>query len=463
MSTSVIPTAEWAGRSRALLLSLVPFGIAFVWSLWHVMAIITAFAGHGNPLALTWFVAFLMMWWVIVSWFEKPFTVKEARYQAGLDRAIVTVQIPSYNEDPDALQMCLRSLFEQTRLPNRIRVVDDGSKDEYQEAYLRVRNWFFRESAALGIYATWDRTVNQGKRHAQMHVLADDPGDIFVTLDSDSVLEPKAIAEGIKPFIDPDVMSVAGMVVVWNSKKNFLTMLTCMLYNAFTRGFRSAQSRFGQVMVNSGTLAFYRGHVIRGFKDAYLNETFMGRSMQMNDDSFMTFAAMLKGKTVHQPTSVAFTLVPDKWSHYFNQQLRWMRGTNVRTLWWLRYLSPKKFAWWMPVIENGAFFLSFIIGARVLTDGRITGDAPLKFAITTALFGIALSYIVALRYFIIKRSDESLWFTIAVFLLAPVASVWRLLFLRPLMLYAMCTFWKIGKWGTRDSGVEVGVTAWQSS
>jgi hyaluronan synthase len=452
--TSDIPTADWAGRNRALLFSLVPFTVFAVWSLWHVMAVLSAMTGKGNPMAFTWAVSFLMLWWVIVAWFEKPYTVTP-RQKAYLDDKIVTVQVPAYNEDPSALHMCLQSLFQQTRLPNRIKVVDDGSDSTLVPQYLRIADWFRAECYRLGIEPTWKRTANQGKRGAQMEVLREDNADIFVTLDSDSVLERDAIDRGIAPFADPEVMSVAGMVVVWNSKDNFLTMLTCMLYNAFTRGFRSAQSVMGQVMVNSGTLAFYRGWVIRNFCDIYTNETFLNRKMNMNDDSFMTFAAMLQGKTVHQPNSVAFTLAPNKWRHYFNQQLRWMRGTNVRTLWWLRYLSPKKFAWWMPVIENISFFMSFIVLGRVLMDDRITGSHPWKFAVTTIVFGIALSYVVALRYFIIRRSDESIWFTIAVFALAPVASLWRLIFLRPLMLYAMFTFWKIGKWGTRDVGVEV--------
>lgn len=93
-----------------------------------------------------------------------------------------------------------------------------------------------------------------------------------------------------------------------------------------------------------------------------------------------------------------------------------MRGTNVRMAWWIRYLSPRKLSWWMPLVE-----------------------------------------VVALRYFIIRRSDESLAFQIGTFALAPVAGLWRLVLLRPLMVYAMMTFWRVGKWGTRG-GVEVGAS-----
>jgi hyaluronan synthase len=132
-----------------------------------------------------------------------------------------------------------------------------------------------------------------------------------------------------------------------------------------------------------------------------------------------------------------------------------MRGTNVRMAWWVRYLSPTRFAWWMPVIELASFLLSFLIIGRILFDHTVQVHDPLKFVATTALFGVFLNYVVALRYFIIRRSDESLLFQIATFALAPVAGLWRLVFLRPLMLYAMLTFWKVGKWGTRST-VEVG-------
>lgn len=446
------PTARWVGHRRSLLLAMLPFTVAVVWGTWHAASVAAAFTGHGNPMALTWAGSFLLLWWVVVAWFESPATVTP-RQQRQLDELTVTVQVPVYNEDPYALYRCLLSLFEQSRRPNRVHVVDDGSSDP--ESYETVKAWFLGQAHSYGIAGTWTRTPNRGKRHAQMTVLADDDGDIFLTLDSDSVLERQAIDEGLKPFADPQVMSVAGMVVVWNAKTNFLTMLTCMLYTSFTRGFRSAQSVLGQVMVNSGTLAFYRGWVIREFAGAYENERLFGRAMQMNDDSFMTFAAMLQGKTVHQPSSVAFTLVPENLRHYFNQQLRWMRGTFVRQAWWFRYLSPRRFAFWMPALELLGFVLSFFVVGYIAVGHTFDGHRAELLA-TTAVVGVLLNYTIALRYFIISRSDESRAFTFATFLLAPVAGLWRLAFLRLLMLYAMATFWRVGKWGTRER-VEVGL------
>lgn len=109
---------------------------------------------------------------------------------------------------------------------DRVRVVDDGSvsPDGTPLTYDAVRAELFERAAAYGVEATWDRTENRGKRHAQMHVLADD-ADVFVALDSDSVLDVDAVAEGLKPFADPAVRSVAGQVVVLDHDATPLTRL----------------------------------------------------------------------------------------------------------------------------------------------------------------------------------------------------------------------------------------------
>ncbi|MCW2904340.1 MAG: hypothetical protein JWO67_6605 [Streptosporangiaceae bacterium] len=450
-----IPNASYAGRRRNLVLAALPITGCVVWAVEHALGVASAFAGHGNSLAFAWLVSFLLLWWIPLAWAEKPVTVTE-RQQRQLDGLIVTVQVPVYNEDEAALRDCLRSVFEQTRKVDRIRVVDDGSQDSSGPiTYPAVRAWFLAEAAQLGIEVTWDRTVNRGKRHAQMHVLTDDPGDIFVTLDSDSVLDRNAIGEGLKPFRDPKVKSVAGCVVVLNSASNPLTVMLCMLYTPFTRGFRSAQSVLKRVMVNSGTLAFYRGDIIRSYAGIYENEEFFGRPMQMNDDSMLTMYAMLEGDTVHQPSSIVFTLVPEKWSHYRNQSMRWMRGTFVRTFWWFRYQPLTGAGFWMPFVELVQLLLSIVIPVALVTDGSQRAHAW-SLLLSVALVALAMNYLIALRFFMVKRDDESLAFHLLLFALAPLAGVWRMLILRPMHLYAMVTCWKVKKWGTRES-VEVGM------
>ncbi|MFE3459246.1 glycosyltransferase [Nocardiopsis aegyptia] len=456
---SALPRARCVRPGVVAALAAVSLVGFVAWGVLHVVVM----AHHGVDanlnMGLVWLACFALLWWVPLAWFERPFRATGEQREA-LDRLVVTVQIPVYNEDPGVLRMCLRSVLEQSRKVDRVRVVDDGSIDPDTGAvrdYAEIRDRFLADAAEAGVAATWDRTPNRGKRYAQMHVLADDDADVFVTLDSDSVMDRDAVREGLAPFADPRVTSVAGHVLVLNRDANLLTRMTGLLYLPFTRGLRSAQSVLRRVTINSGTLAFYRAHLVRDRAGVYENETFLGRPMQMNDDSMLTFYGLLEGDTVHQPSSLVFTLVPETASHYFGQQLRWMRGTTVRHLWWLRYMPVRGVVFWGTVAEYLHLFLGYAVPLLiVLHPGLRThlGDI----ALAAFVIGTAVSYLISLRIFMVVRSDETVAQRLLLFLCAPVATVWRLLLLRPLYLYAMCTCGRIARWGTRDK-VEVAYQA----
>lgn len=449
------PEGRHVSQRMVIALATLPVTAAVVWAFYHVLGAIATATGRGNPLATLWLFTFFLLWWIVASWFEKPY-ITTSRQTSQLRQKLITVAIPVFNGDADKLTDCIQSLFEQTRLPNKIVVVDDGSDVDYRTLAV----WFTETGRRMGIECRWIRQENAGKRHAQMNALQNDGADIFVTIDDDSVLDCKCIEEGIKPFSDPDVKSVAGMVAVWNYKENFLTRLTGMLYTPFTRGFRSAQSVFGRVMVNSGTLAFYDGDTIRKYAESYPHETFLGKPMQMNDDSMMTFYGLLEGKAVHQPTSIAFTVVPGNFFQYIKQQKRWMRGTFVRNIWWLKYFKMNDLAFWMPLAEIASFILSLMtIFALVFFLPEIERGSSAQFWLYTLVTGVGLNYLISLRYFTIRRTDESLGQALLTFALAPVAGLWRLVILRPLYLYCYCTFWKVSSWGTRKKAEVELVTA----
>ena len=147
----------------------------------------------------------------VLAWFERPYTVKRWE-RARLSRLRVTVNIPVYNEDPALLDRALYSLARQTRLPDRVSVVDDGSKHDYAE----VRDWWQARWPASSEFH-WTR---------QAATFANDPhADIFITIDSDTALAINAIEEGLKPFADPRVQSVAGLELPMNLRRNWITWL----------------------------------------------------------------------------------------------------------------------------------------------------------------------------------------------------------------------------------------------
>ncbi|MER6816099.1 glycosyltransferase family 2 protein [Spirillospora sp. NPDC000708] len=448
------PAARYAPPRTRIMLAALPLAGFAAWTLTHLVAVVTTFRTPFGATCVAWGVSFLALWWVPVSWLERPFQASEEQ-QKALDGLTVTVQVPVYNEDPAALRACLRSVLEQSRRVDRVHIVDDGSTDAAGEpvAYDDVRRDFQDAAAALGIDTTWQRTPNRGKRFAQMHALAGDDADVFITLDSDSVLDRHAVREGLQPFANPRVQSVGGHVLVLNRTASLLTRMTCVLYLPFTRGVRSAQSVLKRVTINSGTLAFYRADVVRRAAGVYEHERFAGRPMQMNDDSMLTFYALLAGDTVHQPSSIAFTLVPEHLGHYINQQLRWMRGTTVRHLWWLRYMPVTGAVFWMTITEYLHLVLAVLLPAVLLLDPYYRTHLD-SIAAAGVQVAIVMNYLTALRIFTVRRSDEPAWARAALFACTPLIALWRLLVLRPLYLYAMCTCRHVGRWGTRQT-VEV--------
>ncbi|PRX69638.1 hyaluronan synthase/N-acetylglucosaminyltransferase [Nonomuraea fuscirosea] len=449
-------TARYAGSGKLLVLGALAVAALAGWGVTR-LAILTGTVGdRPYELPLVWLTASLLLWWLPLAWLERPVTVPPGA-RKRIDALRVTVQVPVYNEDPEALRACLRSVLTQSRPVNRVRVVDDGSALAGEPvSYDDVRRDFECEAMLRGIETTWDRTANRGKRFAQMHVLAEDDGDVFVTLDSDSVLDRHAVREGLAPFADPRVRSVAGQVLVLNRAAGLLARLTGVLYLPFTRGLRSAQSVLRRVTMNSGALAFYRADVVRACAGAYENECFRGRPMQMNDDSMLTFYASLSGRTVHQPSSMVFTLAPERFGHYAKQQLRWMRGTAVRHLWWLRYQPLTGPVFWTTVAEYLHLLLALAVPVVLVADPAYRGRLG-ELALAAAQVGVAMNYLMALRLFTVHRSDESAGARLLAFALAPLAAVWRSLVLRPMYVYALLTCRRVNRWGTRGS-VEVSLS-----
>ncbi|TWX37247.1 glycosyltransferase [Frigoribacterium sp. ACAM 257] len=360
----------------------------------------------------------------------------------------VVALVPCYNEDPAALRACLRGFLAQTRLPDGVVVVDDGSTTG---GYETVEAWFRLAADELGVRATWLRQANGGKRRAQVHGAEAEPhADVYVTVDSDSILDGRALENGLVAFDDPQVQSVAAVILTTNVAQNLLTRVVdvfCVSLHLFER---AAFSRLDSVMVNSGGCALYRADVIRDNVETYLGETILGRPVHFSDDSMLTLFALRRGAAVQQSNCVAFTLMPDRLGHHLRQQLRWMRGSFIRSGWRLRHLPLHRAAYWLHLAKwlmyttvTATFFVVVLSGG--LSTPLTAGSA--------ALGAVALYSLTTLRYATIERSDRTRAQTLRTLCLAPLAGIWSLTALRVLRWYAMATFANVG-WGTRAS-VEV--------
>ncbi|MFJ1653467.1 glycosyltransferase [Streptomyces sp. NPDC088337] len=454
------PLTAHRHRSSVLLTGAICLILAAAWAVQHGVQA----AGYGGPngarLAAVWAVTFLLLAAQTVMYHcERPRRVTP-RARRQLDALHAAVLLPVYNEDEGYLRLALESMLAQTRRPDSVHVVDDGSGVRDQDGniiqvidYADVRAWWTQAARVAGITTTWQRTTNSGKRHAQAAGVAAGPdADVYVTVDSDSCLAPTALEEILLPFAKARVQSVAGIVLATNARTNLLTRVTDLWFTTGQLTDRSALSAMGAVLVNSGPLAAYRAGVVRDNLDSYLNERFMGRPVMFSDDSLLTLYALLRGRAVQQPTAVAFTALPERAKHFGRMYMRWMRGSTIRSVWRFRYLPLTSWAYWAHLLRWFQVALStVVIGWLLIVEPAVYGHTPpASFLVVPFLIGWAQ----ALRYVSVARSDDTLPGRLATWLLMPLAVIGSWTVLRFMRWYGVATCARTG-WGTRQNGAEV--------
>lgn len=393
---------------------LIVLTIRHVWFIvsWH----------RYRDLAVIWMMYFAIsaaQW--AMSWLERPFTV-DAVQQAQLDQMRVTVSIPVFNEDPGVLDRVMYALLRQTRLPERVQVVDDGSSVDYAE----VREWWELHHPPT-VDFSWVRQQNGGKKNAQARTFWGDPADAFVTLDSDTVLDAHALDEGLKPFADRRVQSVAGLELAWNHDWNLVTRLNSTRQLVWQLVTCSAQSvARGNVLINRGTYALYRGQLVRDILAAYVGETFWGRSIKLGDDTFLTTLALCRGRAVQQPSAVCLAMYPENLSHHIRQWTRWMRGTTLRTFWRLRYLKVASWGWLYTMLSLWWYLASLAI--TVVLVAMWPESSSYTAAMVAA--GVLWAWAMGSRLLVVQRSDQPFLGRLGAAALAPAASFWVMAVLR---------------------------------
>jgi hyaluronan synthase len=437
-------------RSGMVLSAAVTLLAGAAWAAHHAVQAANYGSQTGSRLAAVWGITFVLLLGQTLMYHAERVRRPSPRARRQLDALHVAVLVPVYNEDPGYLRLGLESLLAQTRRLDSVHVVDDGSTNG---DYPAVRAWFTRAAADAGITATWQRTPNGGKRHAQAAAVRACPqADVYVTVDSDSCLAPNAIEEILLPFARSKVQSVAGIVLATNHRANLLTRVTDLWFTTGQLTDRSALSAMGAVLVNSGPLAAYRAGVVRDNLDSYLGETFMGRPVMFSDDSLLTLYALLRGRTVQQPSAIVFTALPERASHFGRMYMRWMRGSTIRSLWRLRYLPVTGWAYWAHLIRWFTVALSTtVLGWLLLVEPLRYGNRPpASFLLVPVLIGWAQ----ALRYLGVIRSDERIRQRAVTWLLMPLAVLASWTVLRFMRWYGMATCARTG-WGTRQNGAEV--------
>jgi hyaluronan synthase len=387
---------------------------------------------------------------LVLSWRGEARPARTALQLERLRRLRVGVAIPVYNEDPGMLAASLSSLLNQTRLPESIVVVDDGSPD--RRALAEAERWVPRFAEAGVRMLVIPFPENRGKREALIAALEAQPGiDLLVGVDSDTVLDHRALQEALVPFLDPRVTVVTGLVLALNHNRNLLTRLIDIRYaNAFLFE-RAAYSALGSVLCACGSLSVYRTDVLHRYKKDFLTQTFLGRPAVFGDDRRLTNYGLLEGRAIFQRTAIAYTAVPERWGHFLRQQIRWNKSFFRESVWVLAHMPATKWAFWLTAAEMLTWVVFSatvgwaIVVAPVLTGALLVGP----YLLYVTLVGYARS----VRYLDLTGVKQSRKDRTIGFLISPLYGLVHILLLMWLRVYALATL-RSGSWGTRAS-VEV--------
>jgi len=247
-----------------------------------------------------------------------------------------TVVIPAYNEGPGVL-LTLRSILRSDYPADRFQIVaiDDGSDDD-------TWSWLARAAdESPGRIEALRLPVSRGKRRALWEGFHRSRGEILVTVDSDSILDPRALRRRVARFVtDPRTGAVAGNVRVWNCSRGILPR---MLDVGSPYGFEfmpAGQGAVRTVLCAPGALSAHRRSVVLRCLSQWQSQTFRGTGVHIGEDRSPTNLILRDGYHVHfQQDAVVHTRVPASYGRLCGMLLRWAPSNLVETIAMTRFLS----------------------------------------------------------------------------------------------------------------------------
>ncbi len=271
----------------------------------------------------------------------------------------ISILIPCHNEAA-SIRVCVDSCLNQTRPPDQILVVNDGSTDRSGEIL-----------ASFGdrIEVITVPVATGNKSYAQQKGLAHITGDVFVATDGDTILDPKLVEAVERTYTEqPDIIAICGYVQ--SLQFNWLTACREMEYVIGQNLYKVAQSYLDAIFVIPGCSGAFRTKMFRDII-RFDHDT-------LTEDLDFTYKFHKLGlRIAYAKDMVAYTQDPSTLHSYINQMRRWYSGgwqnlrkhvdiirkpNNVFQL-SLNYIEGFVFsiAFFIAPLINIRFFLSFLV------------------------------------------------------------------------------------------------------
>ena len=227
----------------------------------------------------------------------------------------ISILIPAHNEEL-SIVACIQSCLNQSRMPDEIVVVNDGSTDHTGEILAAFKEDIFNVFSNL-IRVVTIPVATGSKSHAQEYGLKFITGDVFIATDGDTVLDRDFVKYIEEDFRDKSVSAVAGYVR--SMKYNWLTACRAVEYTVGQNIHKLAQHYINFLFVISGAAGAFRT------KDFFKYISFEHDTL--TEDLDFTYRFHERGlKILYDKRVVAFTQDPVNIHSYINQIRRWFGG-----------------------------------------------------------------------------------------------------------------------------------------
>jgi cellulose synthase/poly-beta-1,6-N-acetylglucosamine synthase-like glycosyltransferase len=262
------------------------------------------------------------------------------------------VLIPAHNEEL-CVARCIESCLNQTRKPDQIIVVNDGSTD----GTLAELKKFESKIEIVNI-----PVATGNKSRAQEIGLQYVQSDVFIVTDGDTVLDKNFIEQIECTFIrHPNAAAVAGYV--HGSSFNYLTAIREIDYVIGQDFYKLAQSYLNYIYVIAGCAGAFKTKLFTDGLVKIEHDT-------LTEDLDFTFKIHRLGLPIHfNMKAVCYTQDPHTLHSYVNQMRRWYAGgwQNLRKHMPIMFKSPSA-AWCLSMGYLEGLLLPITLLVALLAD-----------------------------------------------------------------------------------------------
>ena len=220
----------------------------------------------------------------------------------------ISILIPCHNEERSIAE-CVSSCLEQSRKPDQIIVVNDGSTDRSAEILERFGD-------QITVITIPQATGN--KSYAQEHGLKFVTGDVFIATDGDTILSEDFVKYVEEDFLHDTELSALGGYVR-SQKHNILTACRAFEYAVGQNLHKLAQHHLGFLFVIPGAAGVFKTSDFKKFI-AFEHDT-------LTEDLDFTYRLHeLNLKVQYDRRLIVLTQDPATLHSYINQMRRWFGG-----------------------------------------------------------------------------------------------------------------------------------------